>query len=119
MAILSEVTKMFELNYKEYRNILEFVSPPCIPIQEVILRDLTFIEENPNLLENNWINFEKMKLLGKTLKLVKKFQSKQYELKSNNHIYEWIVSYKSMNSDELFNESLIVEPSEELKLKAK
>lgn len=119
MTILSDVTKMFEMNYKEYRSILEVTDPPCIPIQEVILRDLTFIEENPNLLENNWINFEKMKLLGKTLKLVKRFQSKQYELKSNNHIYEWIVSYKTMDSDELFNESLMIEPSEELKLKAK
>jgi hypothetical protein len=48
--------------YLEYR-----VQPPIIPLQEVILRDLFFIEENPNLdpERESWVNFDKMAMLGK------------------------------------------------------
>ncbi len=43
------------------------MQPPIIPLQEVILRDLFFIEENPNLdpERDNWVNFDKMAMLGK------------------------------------------------------
>jgi len=66
---LEEVNKVFFSggpNNKVYREQLEFVEAPCIPLQDVFCRDLTFIEENPTILENGWINFEKMLLLGKS-----------------------------------------------------
>lgn len=52
----------FDREYLEYR-----VQPPIIPLQEVILRDLFFIEENPNLdpERESWVNFDKMAMLGK------------------------------------------------------
>jgi len=68
-AAMEEVNKLFFAggpNNKLYREQLEFAEPPCIPLQDVFCRDLTFIEENPTVLENGWINFEKMLLLGKS-----------------------------------------------------
>lgn len=117
--LIKDVGRMFENNYKEYRIIIEISDPPCIPIQEVIFRDLTFIEETVDIFENGWINFEKMFLLGRTYKLLKKFQSTQYEFKSNNDIYAWALSYDILDDNELYQESFQIEPMEESKNKDK
>lgn len=108
--IIKDVEKMFDGNYREYRTLIEICDPPCIPIQEVVFRDLTFIEESPDILENGWINFEKMFLLGRTYKQLKKFQSVQYDFRSNNDIYAWALSYDIMIDTELYDESIAIEP---------
>lgn len=119
MSIFAETARLFDSNYKEYRHLTHVTEPPCIPIQQIILRDLTFIEENPTLLENNWINFEKLALLGKTYRMIKRFQSAQYNFKSNNTIYEWILSYPIPPEEQLANDSMMVEPTDEFKSKIK
>lgn len=90
--------------------MLEYADPPCIPIQEVICRDLTFIEENPNIHPNGWINFEKMLLLGKTFKNLKRFQSMQYDYQVNFQVQLWMNAQIILTDSELFEHSRRVEP---------
>jgi hypothetical protein len=84
--ILDEIGKLFLGNYRGYRAELELAEPPCIPLQDIVCRDLTFIEENPNVLENGWINFEKLLLVGKSFKNIKRFQSVYYDFPVNQAV---------------------------------
>jgi hypothetical protein len=109
-ASLDEVGQLLLSNYKGYREMLEYADPPCIPIQEVICRDLTFIEENPNIHPNGWVNFEKMLLLGKTFKNLKRFQSLQYDFQVNFQVQLWMNAQIILTDSELFDHSKRVEP---------
>lgn len=109
-ASLDDVGQLLLSNYKGYREMLEYADPPCIPIQEVICRDLTFIEENPNIHPNGWINFEKMLLLGKTFKNLKRFQSQQYDFPVNFQVQLWMNAQIILTDSELFEHSKRVEP---------
>jgi hypothetical protein len=56
-------------NYKNYRSALESIEEqPCIPFISLLLRDLTFIEEDNTFIPgtNGVINFEKMGLLSRS-----------------------------------------------------
>eukprot|EP01122_Echinamoeba_exundans_P008825 TRINITY_DN3004_c0_g1_i1.p1 TRINITY_DN3004_c0_g1~~TRINITY_DN3004_c0_g1_i1.p1 ORF type:complete len:1409 (+),score=444.51 TRINITY_DN3004_c0_g1_i1:268-4494(+) len=109
-ASLDDVGQLLLSNYKGYREMLEYADPPCIPIQEVICRDLTFIEENPNIHPNGWVNFEKMLLLGKTFKNLKRFQSQQYDFQVAFQVQLWMNAQIILTDSELFDHSKRVEP---------
>src|SRR5699024_6224005 len=96
-------------NYRDYRNKIEIIEPPCIPLQDVILRDITFIEESPTVFENGWINVSKILLLGKTLKAIKKFQNVQYGFKLNSHIQQFLDVQIVLTEEELFEQSRRIE----------
>lgn len=73
------------LNYKNYRTCLENYPPPIIPIQGILLTDLTFLEENPDMISapngvegEEWINFSKMSLIGKIFWTVSVYQSRPF-----------------------------------------
>lgn len=54
-------------NYRKYREALDAVEDePCIPFHSLLLRDLTFIEEDPTFLEDSSINFEKLTLVSQS-----------------------------------------------------
>jgi len=53
-------------NFANYRTAVHSISPPGIPFQGVILKDLAFIEESQSFLEDTgWVNFDKMVTLGR------------------------------------------------------
>jgi len=61
-----------EHNYREYRDaisrgLLSDEPQPCVPLLEVLLRDMFFIDENPTIREDSGlVSFEKMMIIGKS-----------------------------------------------------
>ncbi|KAM9343739.1 rap guanine nucleotide exchange factor 3 isoform 2-T2 [Pholidichthys leucotaenia] len=65
-------------NHRAYRLAVVKLSPPYIPFMPLLLKDMTFIHEgNPNYLDK-LVNFEKMQMLAKTLKIVRECRSQPY-----------------------------------------
>jgi hypothetical protein len=109
--ILKEVTRFTDNNFKAYREAVDVAEPPCIPIQLVLLKDLTFIEENPTVLDNGWINFTKILMLGKAFKTLKRFQTTPYDFKYPSGVYQFHKLHGNLSEDDLFDLSKLVEPS--------
>uniref|UniRef100_A0A672GAV6 Rap guanine nucleotide exchange factor 3-like n=1 Tax=Salarias fasciatus TaxID=181472 RepID=A0A672GAV6_SALFA len=58
-------------NHRAYRLAVAKLSPPYIPFMPLLLKDMTFIHEgNPNYIDK-LVNFEKMRMLAKTVKIVR------------------------------------------------
>ncbi|KHJ94971.1 RasGEF domain protein [Oesophagostomum dentatum] len=71
-------------NMSKYRQHLAEVSqePPVVPIYPVIKKDLTFSHEgNPTYCEK-LVNFEKLRLIAKSVRAVSKLSSAPYEISS-------------------------------------
>ncbi|XP_037539736.1 rap guanine nucleotide exchange factor 3 [Nematolebias whitei] len=65
-------------NHRAYRLAVAKLSPPYIPFMPLLLKDMTFIHEgNPNCLDK-LVNFEKMRMLAKTVKIVRGCRSQPY-----------------------------------------
>ena len=65
-----------EMNYKRYRERMKKTGPPAIPLLNVLLRDLTTIEENEDKVDKggeDLIHFSKMTLIHETVSVLKKF----------------------------------------------
>jgi len=109
-------------NYRLYREKIEFVEPPAIPLQEVLLRDLFFIDDrNENVLENGWINFSKMVMLGKVYEQIRRFQKVPYNFKEDNAIQWYLKNRIILSEDDLFLGSKNAEPkrdTHEMKMEA-
>lgn len=110
-AMMAQVTKLRESNFKLYRDLVDMVEPPYIPIQEVLMKDLTFIEENPTILDNGWINFSKIFMLGKAYSSLKSSQQTLYEFKYPHGIHAFYKIHGVMTLEQLYDYSKVVEPS--------
>ncbi|XP_036388854.1 rap guanine nucleotide exchange factor 3 isoform X2 [Megalops cyprinoides] len=65
-------------NHRAYRLAVAKLSPPYIPFMPLLLKDMTFIHEgNKNYVEN-LVNFEKMRMIAKTVKIVRECRSQPY-----------------------------------------
>uniref|UniRef100_A0A3Q2SYK3 Rap guanine nucleotide exchange factor 3 n=1 Tax=Fundulus heteroclitus TaxID=8078 RepID=A0A3Q2SYK3_FUNHE len=65
-------------NHRAYRLAVAKLSPPYIPFMPLLLKDMTFIHEgNPNYVDK-LVNFEKMRMLAKTVKIVRECRSQPY-----------------------------------------
>ncbi|XP_054651091.1 rap guanine nucleotide exchange factor 3 [Dunckerocampus dactyliophorus] len=65
-------------NHRAYRLAVAKLSPPYIPFMPLILKDMTFIHEgNPSLVER-LVNFEKMRMIAKTVRMVQVCRSQPY-----------------------------------------
>ncbi|XP_061645749.1 rap guanine nucleotide exchange factor 3 isoform X2 [Phyllopteryx taeniolatus] len=65
-------------NHRAYRLAVAKLSPPYIPFMPLILKDMTFIHEgNPNLVDR-LVNFEKMRMIAKTVKTLRVCRSQPY-----------------------------------------
>ncbi|GAA6216639.1 rap guanine nucleotide exchange factor 3-like isoform X1 [Lates japonicus] len=65
-------------NHRAYRLAVAKLSPPYIPFMPLLLKDMTFIHEgNPNYVEK-LVNFEKMRMIAKTVKIVRGCRSQPY-----------------------------------------
>lgn len=103
-------------NFQSYRGALAGARPPALPYIGVYLRDLIFIEEaNPGRLESGLINFDKIHLEGKVILEVRKHQKERYlQIKPAPNIHDFLRSVSPMTEDELFSQSLRVEPDDAL-----
>lgn len=65
-------------NHRAYRLAVAKLSPPYIPFMPLLLKDMTFIHEgNPNYIDK-LVNFEKMRMIAKTMKIVRGCRSQPY-----------------------------------------
>ncbi|XP_029011620.1 rap guanine nucleotide exchange factor 3 [Betta splendens] len=65
-------------NHRAYRLAVAKLSPPYIPFMPLLLKDMTFIHEgNPNYVDK-LVNFEKMRMIAKTVKMVRGCRSQPY-----------------------------------------
>ncbi|KAJ8409203.1 hypothetical protein AAFF_G00242240 [Aldrovandia affinis] len=65
-------------NHRAYRLAVAKLNPPYIPFMPLLLKDMTFIHEgNKNYVES-LVNFEKMRMIAKTVKIVRGCRSQPY-----------------------------------------
>ncbi|KAJ3015794.1 Rap guanine nucleotide exchange factor 4 [Thoreauomyces humboldtii] len=80
--VLAELEKVTDVskNFKTYRDLLEVATPPLIPFLPIFIKDLTFINDgNENMLPNNRINFEKLRLLTDCVRGITSFAKSEYK----------------------------------------
>uniref|UniRef100_A0A8C8CD53 Rap guanine nucleotide exchange factor 3-like n=1 Tax=Oncorhynchus tshawytscha TaxID=74940 RepID=A0A8C8CD53_ONCTS len=65
-------------NHRAYRLAVAKLSPPYIPFMPLLLKDMTFIHEGNKNYMDKLVNFEKMRLIAKTVKIVRGCRSTPY-----------------------------------------
>ncbi|XP_051961271.1 rap guanine nucleotide exchange factor 3-like isoform X2 [Xyrauchen texanus] len=65
-------------NHRAYRLIVAKLSPPYIPFMPLLLKDMTFIHEGNKNYTDKLVNFEKMRMIARTLKTVQECRSQPY-----------------------------------------
>ncbi|KAI5609029.1 rap guanine nucleotide exchange factor 3 isoform X1, partial [Silurus asotus] len=65
-------------NHRAYRLAVAKLNPPYIPFMPLLLKDMTFIHEGNRNFTENLVNFEKMRMIAKTLKIVRDCRSQPY-----------------------------------------
>ncbi|XP_031421966.1 rap guanine nucleotide exchange factor 3 isoform X2 [Clupea harengus] len=65
-------------NHRAYRLAVVKLSPPYIPFMPLILKDMTFIHEGNKNYTNTLVNFEKMRMIARTLKIVTGCRNQSY-----------------------------------------
>ncbi|XP_077368878.1 rap guanine nucleotide exchange factor 3 isoform X1 [Festucalex cinctus] len=65
-------------NHRAYRLAVAKLSPPYIPFMPLILKDMTFIHEGNANLVDRLVNFEKMRMIAKTVKMVRGCRSQPH-----------------------------------------
>ncbi|KAL2104037.1 hypothetical protein ACEWY4_000905 [Coilia grayii] len=70
-------------NHRAYRLAVAKLSPPYIPFMPLILKDMTFIHEGNKNYTNTLVNFEKMRMIARTMKIVTDCRSQPYSVPSS------------------------------------
>ncbi|KAK0137028.1 Rap guanine nucleotide exchange factor 3 [Merluccius polli] len=65
-------------NHRAYRLAVAKLSPPYIPFMPLLLKDMTFIHEGNKNYTDKLVNFEKMRMTAKTVKIVQECRSQPY-----------------------------------------
>ena len=81
LKVLEELQQFMkpENNYKDYRQALATLNPPCIVYLGVLIRDLIYLEDSgASELQRGHINFRKKINVWNILELIQRFQSKAY-----------------------------------------
>ncbi|KAM4794780.1 rap guanine nucleotide exchange factor 3 [Rhinophrynus dorsalis] len=65
-------------NHRSYRLAVAKLSPPLIPFLPLILKDLTFLHEGNRSTLDNLVNFEKMRMIAKTVHMFHSCRSQGY-----------------------------------------
>jgi hypothetical protein len=112
-----EVLMASSYNYNAYRVALREAQPPCLPYFGVFLRDFTFIDVgNPTFIKENFVNVEKLKMLGSVAHDIERFQQVEYpsdsELAAVGQLLdENILKVGRVDADRLHHFSNLCEPS--------
>ncbi|TRY79032.1 hypothetical protein DNTS_022234 [Danionella cerebrum] len=65
-------------NHRAYRLTIAKLSPPYIPFMPLLLKDMTFIHEGNKNYTDKLVNFEKMRMIARTVKTVRECRSQPY-----------------------------------------
>jgi len=98
-------------NYKNYRSALESIEEtPCIPFISLLLRDLTFIEEDGTMLHGtNRVNFEKMGLLSRIFERLQDWRSQLYDFEEDAGVQAYLNHKIVKSQDELEKIASVIE----------
>ncbi|KAL6047267.1 Guanine-nucleotide dissociation stimulator CDC25 [Balamuthia mandrillaris] len=109
--LLEELEKTLSADgaYKNYRDSLSRVDPPCLPYLGVFLTDLTFIEENPDKAQG-LINFAKRRLIYTVISKIQTYQQMSYNLQPVHQIRQFLLNLPNVDEQELYRLSLLREP---------
>jgi len=103
-----------EKHYLPYKKLISTQTPPLVPYLGVFLRDLTFIEVgNSNHLDEDkkMINYDKYRMLAVVLADLRKYQQIPYDFEVQHDVQTSLrISMLTLDEDQLFNLSRIVEP---------
>ncbi|KAF0035874.1 hypothetical protein F2P81_011186 [Scophthalmus maximus] len=66
-------------NHRAYRLTVAKLSPPYIPFMPLLLKDMTFIHEGNSNYVDKLVNFEKMRMIARTVKIVRGCRSQPYD----------------------------------------
>jgi len=111
---LSDVMS-FTQNFQKYREIMIDVMTTrtrAIPYIVLFMRDITFIEENPNITAEGQMNYAKLMRVGKQLAWFKHFADLAYEFPIDMQVQKLLQDLKALPEDELHHLSLLCEPRE-------
>ncbi|KNC50275.1 Ras guanine nucleotide exchange factor A [Thecamonas trahens ATCC 50062] len=102
----------FKGSYRNLRNYLKHVVPPCIPFIGMYLTDLTFIHEgNPDVLDG-LINFEKHSKVASIIHEMLTYQAIPFALETVPQIKLWLSHLDGADDDTTYDWSLDIEPRE-------
>eukprot|EP01156_Anaeramoeba_ignava_P002039 Anaeramoba_ignava/a217381_69.p1 GENE.a217381_69~~a217381_69.p1 ORF type:complete len:764 (-),score=277.08 a217381_69:108-2399(-) len=97
-------------SYKNLREALMQVNPPCIPYLGVYLTDITFIEDgNPDKIDN-LINFYKRVLVSKVIINLQQYQQMGYNFQPVHQIQILFQKFQKWDDAEIYKKSLLIEP---------
>ncbi|XP_030639134.1 rap guanine nucleotide exchange factor 5b [Chanos chanos] len=63
------------LNHKAYRDAVKKMKPPKIPFLPLLLKDITFIHQGNKTFLDNTVNFEKLRMIADTVRVVRHCQT--------------------------------------------
>ncbi|XP_072197328.1 rap guanine nucleotide exchange factor 4 isoform X2 [Excalfactoria chinensis] len=76
-------------NHRAYRLTVAKLDPPIIPFMPLLIKDMTFTHEGNKTLTDNLVNFEKMRMIANTVRMVKFCRSQSFNpdaaLANKNH----------------------------------
>jgi hypothetical protein len=102
-------------NFSTYRRLIHLAhNEPALPYLGVVLQDLLMVEELPTLLQNNMVNFKKMRRFASLLK--EEIQDRQqaaarYSFEPTSAFQEYLSSFGPLSDADLYKLSRICEPA--------
>uniref|UniRef100_A0A8C1W8T0 Rap guanine nucleotide exchange factor (GEF) 3 n=1 Tax=Cyprinus carpio TaxID=7962 RepID=A0A8C1W8T0_CYPCA len=85
-------------NHRAYRLTVAKLSPPYIPFMPLLLKDMTFIHEGNKNYTDKLVNFEKMRMIARTLKTVRECRSQVYGMAPPSNIKQYIQNLKVIDN---------------------
>uniref|UniRef100_A0A3Q0QSE6 Rap guanine nucleotide exchange factor 4 n=1 Tax=Amphilophus citrinellus TaxID=61819 RepID=A0A3Q0QSE6_AMPCI len=80
-------------NHRVYRLTVAKLEPPIIPFMPLLIKDMTFTHEGNKTFIDNLVNFEKMRMIANTVKIVRYCRSQRFgpesPLPNKNHPDVW------------------------------
>eukprot|EP00002_Diphylleia_rotans_P038559 TRINITY_DN8793_c0_g4_i1.p1 TRINITY_DN8793_c0_g4~~TRINITY_DN8793_c0_g4_i1.p1 ORF type:complete len:1087 (+),score=223.15 TRINITY_DN8793_c0_g4_i1:44-3304(+) len=96
-----------EGSYKNYREDIHTVNPPCVPFLGVYLRDLVFIEDgNPDTVGDNLINFQKRRFVYNVIQEICQYQQTAYRFEPVEPLMSYCMALPALKDDDLYKLSL-------------
>jgi len=96
--------------YKVLRESMETVTTGAIPYIGMFLTDLTYMDENATLLEEDQINFPKFKMIYDAIDKFCKYQGTLDYKFEKNELYDYLFELPSITENDLYNLSYELEP---------
>lgn len=104
--------------FKNMREALHRIDPPCVPYLGFYLTDLAFIEDGtPNITDDCLINFSKMRMIAHVVREIRHFQHTIYNIEPDKRVISYLLDTSLiMDDDEMYALSLELEPRQSTRM---